>query len=150
LHECLVKGRERISKTSREFELSSISLLRLAYLSHDLASTKDRPNDTVGGLCTLPYRIDGPQSAKPRARRSLLDFCSRPPVQLAFDSLNEEDAFVDWLSGTRDTPKTAKQRLEAVLTFYRTMNESLKKRNGPKGLVDADIKRAVKKAIGSV
>jgi hypothetical protein len=154
LHESLLACKEEIALTAA-FVPSNVSLLSLVYLAHDLASTRDKHNQTVRDLCTLPY--DTADDAQTIASgvpdvRGLPGVDSRAPVQMTFDSSEEECGFVDWLSGTnkdssevsrggasRDSQRGSggglvepphskeveKHRFEAVKTFYATLTKSL-------------------------
>lgn len=156
LHEVLTSGREEIRKQHKEFELSDISLLSLVYLAHDLASMNHGPNHTIGDLCTLPYPIDGgtpTETGETLNLRYPRDAGLRPPVQMTFDSLEEEDAFVNWLSGIsgiKRTPEDEPRRLEAVMAFYARLNASLKERPDAASKIDDQIKNGLQTAISHV
>lgn len=141
--------KKEISKNN-EFEPQDVSLLSVLYLAHDLVAAKRPSDSTVGDLCTLPFPhskdADG-YTTMPSDVVGAEKFDQRPPIQITFDNSEEERAFVNWLSGTKE--EDDKGRFPAVQIFYETLNAEFTAPLNEKvdGRIEKALRNAIKKAF---
>ena len=145
LHTEFLRGKKEISKNN-EFEPQDVSLLSVLYLAHDLVAAKRPSDSTVGHLCTLAFphsKNSGTHTAVPSDVVGAEKIDQRPPIQITFDNSEEERAFINWLSGTKE--ETEEGRFPTVQEFYEILNTEFTAPLNEK--VDGRIKTALDKAI---
>jgi hypothetical protein len=151
LYDLILDAKLRMIK-STEFRPSDPSLLSVVYLAHDLTAVKNWQSFTVGDLCTLPYRAktgDGPEARTDRKLRMLHDRRSRPPVQITFDTVEEEYAFLDWLCGAEVEDAPSPGAFEAAKTFYKNLKDKLRGYGGG-DTIDDDIRKSIEGSLTSI